>query len=111
MDMPKPGQVALDAFEQIATDLSEEVGAQRVKMMGMPSLKHDGKMFLGVWADDMVFKLAGESHGQAIALEGTRLFDPSGQGRPMKAWVAIPPRHKSDWAALARQAFESRSAA
>jgi hypothetical protein len=31
---------------------------------------------------------------------------PAAQGRPMKQWVAIPPRAKVDWLKLAREAFE-----
>jgi hypothetical protein len=49
----------------------------------------------------MVFKLEGEAHATALALPGAMLFDPSGMGRPMKAWVRVPLEQASQWPRLA----------
>lgn len=60
-------------------------------------------MFAGLHGDDMVFKLRGDAHVKALALEGARLFEPMA-GRQMKAWVQVPPTHETQWAELAREA-------
>ena len=40
-------------------------------------------------------------HAQAMSLAGAKLFDPSGKGRPMKAWVVLGPAHAARVPALA----------
>ena len=57
----------------------------------------------GLNGDDMVFKLEGEAHEAALALDGAHLFEPVA-GRPMKSWVQVPPTHETQWADLARKA-------
>ena len=54
----------------------------------------------------MVFKLTGEDHAAALALEGAELFDPSGMGRAMKEWVVVPPDQAEAWPDLADAAFD-----
>jgi hypothetical protein len=51
----------------------------------------------------MVFKLTGDAHEKALALDGAHLFEPSA-GQPMTAWVRVPPTHETQWAELARKA-------
>ena len=75
----------------------------------MPCLKINGKAFAGLYGDDMVFKLHGRAHEQAIALSGAHLFDPSGMGRPMKQWVQVAHEHADRWAELGRNALEQAS--
>ncbi|CAM4143072.1 hypothetical protein ZONE111905_04715 [Zobellia nedashkovskayae] len=53
----------------------------------------------------MVFKLSGESHNDALSLDGSQLFDTSGKKRPMKEWVQVPFDFKDNWDELARSAF------
>jgi hypothetical protein len=53
----------------------------------------------------MVFKLTGETHREALALSGAKLFDPMG-GRPMKEWVQVPLAHAKTWHKLAEQSLE-----
>ena len=55
----------------------------------------------------MVFKLTDpEVHARALALEGAVLFDPSGQGRPFKQWVVVPPAHAELWESFADHALK-----
>ncbi|MFK7927263.1 MAG: hypothetical protein AB8H79_03695 [Myxococcota bacterium] len=75
-------------------------------MFGMPCVKHNGKARFGAYDGGVVFKLDGTAHGQALALAGSVLFDPSGKGRPMKAWVVVKPDHQASWFALAKAALE-----
>jgi hypothetical protein len=106
MEMPAPDPKALEAYEAIADELTASSPTQRTKMMGMPSLKANGKMFAGLWGANLVFKLAGPSHAEALALKGAHLFDPSGANRPMKEWVAVPVAEAKRWPDLARSALE-----
>lgn len=87
-----------------------ERGAESGAMFGMPALKHGGKAFAGLFGDAMVFKLAGAPHATALALKGAELFDPSGAGRPMKAWVVLPAPHHKAWPKMAASALEALDA-
>jgi hypothetical protein len=102
---------ARDRYEDIVDDLLHRHGeAERTQMMGMPCVKANGKLALGYSAseDAMVFKLVDDVvREQALALEGSHLFDPSRQGRPMTKWVAIPPAHADEWPRLAETAVTS----
>jgi hypothetical protein len=58
----------------------------------------------------MVFKLPDEAeHGKALGLDGAKLFDPSGKGKPFKEWVQVPYTHESEWPKLASTALRLRS--
>ncbi|HVD66300.1 MAG TPA: TfoX/Sxy family protein [Gaiellaceae bacterium] len=94
-------------FDEIADDILAANGdVERMQMMGMPSLKRNGKLFAGLWKDSMAFKLPDEAvREQALALDGAALFDPGGRGRPFKEWVAVPPAHAERWRELADQAL------
>ena len=98
-----------DTFEEICDDLlHRRPDVERTKMMGMPSLKANGKLVAGfaIAEDAMVFKLPDPAaHAEALALEGAHLFDPSGRGRPMKEWVVVPPAHAERWAELVERAL------
>ncbi len=100
--MPRDSQ---EQFEAVASALTASSAAVKGKMFGMPTLIIRGKAFAGLFKDAMVFKLPGEDHARALALPGSRLFDPSGRRRPMKEWVEVPPKHAPRWPALARQAL------
>ena len=57
----------------------------------------------------MIFKLQGEDHTRALELTGAHLFEPMA-GRPMKAWVQVPPEHQGQYADLGRAAETSLEA-
>ena len=92
-------------FDEIAAQLSKQPGVVRAKMFGMPSVKVNGNAFMGFESGAMVFKLTGETHKQALAAPGARLFDPSGRGRPMKEWVSVPASASDLWTDLADAAL------
>jgi hypothetical protein len=98
-------------YDEIADDLAaRNPEVQLGQMMGMPALKAGGKMIGGFWEGEMVFKLPDlELRERALALEGVRLFDPSGKGRPMKEWVSVPPAHAAEWPRLAGDALRLRA--
>ncbi len=80
---------AMVLFDHIANLLVLRPGVSRSKMFGMPSVKVNGKAFLGLSGDKLVFKLAENERKTAFKLEGARMFEPMA-GRAMKEWVEVP---------------------
>jgi hypothetical protein len=78
--------------------------AVQSQLFGKPCFKINGKAFVSFFNNDMVFKLNGKSHEDALKLKGAKLFDPSGKGRAMKEWVQVPFVHKEQWKKLATAA-------
>jgi molybdopterin biosynthesis enzyme MoaB len=102
--MTQPTEAGRARFDALVDELRNELDVVGASMFGMPSIKRrGGKAFAGLSGDDMVFKLDGDEHAAALALEGAHLFEPMA-GRPMKAWVQVPPTHETQWADLARKA-------
>lgn len=96
------------AYEALIESLTSHYdGLVTGSLFGMPCVKHAGKARLGAYDGGVVFKLAGEDHARALALEGAVLFDPSGKGKPMKAWVVVPAEQQSAWFELARAAMDA----
>ena len=94
-------------YEAVVSEMMATSPTTSGKMFGMPCLKNsNGKAFAGYFEGAMVFKLGGDSHAKALTLAGSRLFDPSGRGRPMKEWVVVPVDHVSRWLEFARDAFD-----
>lgn len=99
-------------YDEIADDLAaRDPNIELSQMMGMPCIKSGGKMVIGYESSgEMVFKLPDETeHGKAMAMDGAKLFDPSGRGKPFKEWVQVPFAHQSEWAGLADTAIRLRA--
>jgi hypothetical protein len=99
-------------YDEIADDLAaRDPNVELSQMMGMPCVKVGGKMVVGYESSgEMVFKLPDEAeHEKALALDGAKLFDPSGRGKPFKEWVQVPAAHESTWPGLARTAIRLRA--
>ncbi|MFN8514369.1 MAG: hypothetical protein U0841_17630 [Chloroflexia bacterium] len=75
------------------------------KLFGVRCIKVNGKAFASFHGKDMVFKLRGAQHAEALALYGATLFDPSGKGRPMREWVVVPVAHADRWEGFAESAL------
>jgi hypothetical protein len=100
----QPSEAGRARFDALVGELKNELDIVGASMFGMPSMKRrGGKAFAGLYGEDMVFKLQGDAHESALALKGAHLFEPMA-GRPMKAWVQVPPTHETQWADLARKA-------
>jgi hypothetical protein len=104
VDRPPVSSVTQRRYDVIAAGL-EGAGVKASSMFGMPTLKRNGKAIGGLWGDAMTFKLAPDALADALRLEGARQFDPSGLGRPMKAWVVIPLAQSEEWERLAQLAL------
>jgi hypothetical protein len=99
-------------YDEIADDLAaRDPNVEQSQMMGMPCIKSGGKMVIGYErSGEMVFKLPDDAeHRKALGLDGARLFDPSGKGKPFKEWVQVPYAHESEWPKLAGTAIRLRA--
>jgi hypothetical protein len=80
--------------------------AEQSQMFGKPCFKIGGKAFISFFQNEMVFKLKGDPHAEALSLDGSQLFDPSGKKRPMKEWVQVSADHSDQWTAFAKEALK-----
>jgi hypothetical protein len=86
--------------------IGTKLKGEQSQMFGKPCFKVGGKTFIAFFQEEMVFKLTGDEHAEALALEGSQLFDPSGKKRAMKEWVQVPYAYKAKWAKYAKAAME-----
>lgn len=104
--MANPKKASHPAYEALVARLLVDYSTiTSGSLFGMPCLKSEGKAVIGAFDGGVVFRLAGEVHAAALALSGSELFDPSGKGRPMKAWVVVPKAHASEWMRLGEAAL------
>jgi hypothetical protein len=80
--------------------------AEQSQMFGKPCFKINGKAFMSLFENEMVFKLTGSAHAEALSLDGSQQFDPSGKGRPMKEWVQVPFDYADKWPGFAQEAMK-----
>ena len=93
-------------FDELVELLGERDPDVRAgKMFGMPTIMCGRKAIAGLTHGEMVFKLTGPEHGQALGLAGAHLFDPGEMGRPMKQWVVVPTAHLERYEELAEAAL------
>lgn len=91
--------------EALYTSIGESIrGSISGNLFGKACFKLNNKAFLCFIEKDMVFKLKGSAHIEAMGLENTKLFDPSGKGRPMKEWVQVGYEHHHLWEKFALEA-------
>src|SRR5687768_2222066 len=80
--------------------------AEESQMFGKPCFKVNGKAFICFFEKCMVFKLTGKEHKEALALDGSELFDPSKKGRAMKEWIQVPFDYSDKWKKYAKAAYD-----
>lgn len=90
--------------EQYHKSCNKIIGVESSKMFGSPCYKIHKKAFCCFYGNQMVFKLTGEAHSEALSLDGAERFDPSKKGRPMKEWVQLPYDYHELWPAFAKAA-------
>jgi hypothetical protein len=99
----------IDAIKQFAALSKTFAGGDGVaagQLFGKACLKVHGKAFIAQQHGLVVFKLADPHHAKALSLAGAQLWDPSGKGRPMKDWVALPASASKAFKALAQAALD-----
>ena len=93
--------------EDIYIEIGSKIeGAEESQMFGKPCFKINGKAFMCFFNGDVVFKLTDKAHKDALSLDGSKLFDPSGTGRAMKEWVQVTYDDKDQWSKFAKAAFD-----
>ncbi len=93
--------------EKLYTEIGGQLkGAEQSQMFGKPCFKINGKAFICFFQNEMVFKLTGDTHPEALSLKGSQLFDPSGKKRPMKEWVQVPFNFQDKWKKFAKEAMK-----
>ncbi len=92
---------AREEYQHIADLFALRPGVARSQMFGMPCLKVNGKAFVTLVQDVVVFKLPEADRARALELPGSVLFDPMGNGRKMKEWVQVPLAQAQAWEGLA----------
>jgi hypothetical protein len=97
---------ALKEYGQLIASFDETDGVTVSQLFGKACLKINGKPFVAQHLEVVVFKLSGTEHARALALAGAALWDPSGKGRPMKQWVALPATACKHFDAFANSALE-----
>lgn len=81
---------AATEYEKLKAMLETQQEVTAGQMFGKACLKVNGKAFVSLHGDKLVFKLTGEYHQKAMSLKHAQLWDPSGKGHAMKEWVALP---------------------
>jgi TfoX/Sxy family transcriptional regulator of competence genes len=98
--------VAVDeppAYRSVVEQLLADPAVTEAQMMGMPALKVGGKMFGGLSGTSLVLKIGRARVDELVAAGRAEPFDPSGRGRPMRDWAALP-EPADDWLTLATDA-------
>ena len=95
-----------EAYLSIGRNLQE---AQQSQMFGKPCFKVNGKAFMSLFDNQLVFKLTDDAHSEALSLDGSKPFDPSGKNRPMKEWVQVSFDYVDKWPEFAREAMNYAS--
>lgn len=96
----------MEKQETLYLSIGNKLDGEHSQMFGKPCFKVNGKAFVCFFQQEMVFKLTGKDHEDAIALDGAQLFDPSGKGRAMKEWVQVPYAHSRKWERFAKAALQ-----
>lgn len=85
-------------YEDIKHEFVIKHDAQPGSWFGLPALKIQGKVFMAIWLNgDAIFKLEDPTHAEALALEGSVLFQPMHDRKPMREWVQVPEVHVEKW--------------
>jgi hypothetical protein len=93
-------------YQALVKLLTKTAGVTASQMFGKPCLKINGKAFVAQHLSTVVFKLRSPEHERASALKGAKSWDPSGKGKPMKEWVAIPAAESRNFKAFGKAALE-----
>lgn len=92
----------LEKYESVIAGVAD---ATPGKMFGALCIKApNGKAVAMFYKDHMVFKLRDEAFDEAMALDGTGMFEPM-PGRQMNGWVQVPFDYADRWSEFAEAAM------
>ncbi len=95
-----------EILREIASQFSPEQNVAVGTWFGKPCINVGKKTFVILWGRDLVFKLAGQNHTDALQIRGAHLFDPRGKGNPMNEWVQIPTAQAAVWGRFAKLSYD-----
>jgi len=96
-----------DSYIETGELLANKHGSSLGKMFGKESLVYQTKAFAAFQNDCMIFRLGADHIADVKSnYSGAENWDPSGKGRPMKDWLAVPHAFESDWISLGEQALK-----
>ena len=61
------------------------------KMFGYPAAFVNGNLFMSLFQDDLILRLPEGLREELLKVDGAKIFSPM-PGRPMREYVAVPPR-------------------
>jgi hypothetical protein len=93
-------------YEKLMALFAKRADVEAGQMFGKPCLKIKGKAFIAQHLEAVIFKLPDPAHKKALAIAGAALWDPSGKGRPMKEWVAVPAKSSQGFDGFAKAALD-----
>jgi TfoX/Sxy family transcriptional regulator of competence genes len=79
-----------DLIAMFESVIPHKAGVVHKSMFGYPACFVNGHMFMGLHQEDMVVRLSEADRVTALAVEGSRVFEPM-PGKPMKEYVALGP--------------------
>src|ERR1700676_5226618 len=103
MQWRKSPQELIDLFVSV---MPGPPAVQR-KMFGYPAGFINGNMFMGLFQDDMILRLPEALREEFLKKDGAKIFEPM-PGRPMREYVAVPPRLLVNPKELVRWILEAR---
>jgi TfoX/Sxy family transcriptional regulator of competence genes len=104
MQWRKSPQELVDLFASVTPGTP----AVQRKMFGYPAAFINGNMFMGLFQDDMILRLPESLREEFLKKDGAKIFEPM-PGRPMREYVAVPPRvmaNKKELASWVSRALE-----
>ena len=87
MQWRKSPQELVDLFASV---MPGPPAVQR-KMFGYPAAFVNGNLFMSLFQDDMILRLPEGLREELLKVDGAKIFSPM-PGRPMREYVAVPPR-------------------
>jgi len=99
----KSSEALIEKFSQL---VPPDPRVERRQMFGYPAAFTGGNLFMSLFEESMIFRVAEPDRVQLLSVAGSRLFEPM-PGRPMREYVVLPevligdPEAARGWAARA----------
>jgi len=88
--MPTSGESPPELMARFDELAALATGAECREVFGYPSCVRHGNMFMGLYEDSLILRLAEPDKAEFLSRYGGQLFEPL-PGRPMKEYVVVPP--------------------
>jgi TfoX/Sxy family transcriptional regulator of competence genes len=87
MKWRKAPDALVQKFDTIVPD---DPRVERRKMFGYPAAFLGGNLFMGIYQESLMLRLAEDDRAEFLRLPGAAVFEPM-PGRPMREYVTVPP--------------------